>query len=294
MPQAQAQMVMCKHAHPADVEGKISTADGMQRRSTVVWEITNSSSASSTTYATQSRVDIGQKGGGSKEGLAKGLGWRSANKETKAEQAHDNGEMADRRGGLEYKENRRLNVATAYGDCDAEAVASTGLTAVVPDSGVVPATAAAPQSICTRTCTNASTACRTVIGESRTGLVPRSQTPGGSGTGLTGEDTGTEMNTQKDATSPRKKSPQRCEEDANSSLCVPMTEAKRHQWPKSLAYRVRFQYFLVFEVAAMRHPSANVNLSKPKKKTSNHSSPAHKCDRKREIEAGSQITASRR
>lgn len=76
MPQAQAQMVMCKHAHPADVEGKISTADGMQRRSTVVWEITNSSSASSTTYATQSRVDIGQKGGGSKEGLAKGLGWR--------------------------------------------------------------------------------------------------------------------------------------------------------------------------------------------------------------------------
>jgi hypothetical protein len=27
----------------------------------------------------------------------------SANKETKAEQAHDNGEMADRRGGLEYK-----------------------------------------------------------------------------------------------------------------------------------------------------------------------------------------------
>ncbi|KAM6482086.1 hypothetical protein HDV62DRAFT_361993 [Trichoderma sp. SZMC 28011] len=76
MPQAQAQMVMCKHAHPADVEGKISTADGMQRRSTVVWEITNSSSASSTTYATQTRVDIGQKGGGSKEGLAKGLGWR--------------------------------------------------------------------------------------------------------------------------------------------------------------------------------------------------------------------------
>lgn len=57
------------------------------------------------------------------------------------------------------------------------------------------------------------------------------------------------QNTQKDATSPRKKSPQRCEEDANSSLCVPMTEAKRHQWPKSLAYRVRFQYFLVFEVA---------------------------------------------
>lgn len=27
-------------------------------------------------------------------------------------------------------------MATAYGDCDAEAVASTGLTAVVPDSGV--------------------------------------------------------------------------------------------------------------------------------------------------------------
>lgn len=69
---AQAQMVMCKHAHPADVEGKISTADGMQRRSTVVWAITNSSSASSTTYATQSRVDIGQKGGGSKRGAGKG------------------------------------------------------------------------------------------------------------------------------------------------------------------------------------------------------------------------------
>ncbi|KAL7914617.1 hypothetical protein GGI35DRAFT_152566 [Trichoderma velutinum] len=34
------------------------------------------------------------------------------------------------------RQNRRLNVATAYGDGDAEAVASTGLTAVVPDSGV--------------------------------------------------------------------------------------------------------------------------------------------------------------
>ncbi|KAL6830565.1 hypothetical protein J3E69DRAFT_327178 [Trichoderma sp. SZMC 28015] len=44
----------------------------MQRRSTVVWEITNSSSASSTTYATQSRVDIGQKGGRQQRGAGKG------------------------------------------------------------------------------------------------------------------------------------------------------------------------------------------------------------------------------
>lgn len=102
------------------------------------------------------------------------------------------------------------------------------------------------------------TACRTVIGESRTGLVPRSQTSGGSGTGLTGEDTGTEMvgwpayrcmylylyllrTRKKMQRAQEKKSPQRCEEDANSSLCVPMTEAKRH-WQKSLAYyRVHFQ-----------------------------------------------------
>lgn len=37
------------------------------------WGVTNSPSASSTIYATQSCADIGQKSGGSKEGLEKGL-----------------------------------------------------------------------------------------------------------------------------------------------------------------------------------------------------------------------------
>ncbi|KAL7944691.1 hypothetical protein V8C42DRAFT_325587 [Trichoderma barbatum] len=42
-------------------------------KAALVRETTNSSSASSTTSATQSCADIGQKGGGSEEGLAKGL-----------------------------------------------------------------------------------------------------------------------------------------------------------------------------------------------------------------------------
>ncbi|KAL7952678.1 hypothetical protein V8C34DRAFT_318837 [Trichoderma compactum] len=241
MSQAQAQMVMCNANTRILQTWKENFQQRMDAKACLVWEITNSSSASSTTSATQSSVDIGQKGGGSKEGQAKGLGWR-------------------------------------YGSgspCEAH-----------PDAGfqlvLKPSTCnggGSPEYLHTYRyryrCVGPS------LASQRTGLVPRSQTPGGSGTagGLTGEDTGTEMylylllRHSKTCNGP--KSPRRCEEDANSSLCVPMTGAKRH-WQKSLAY----------STGARRRSSAN--------QISIHSNPAHKCDRRREIEAGPKITAARR